>query len=115
WGEDETAWFNQGRVDTIMDNLLSEKKAKPMIIVMDNLNAVKPGERATVFASRGLVPDPSDHPAPPPAARGGALGAGRGPGGPPAGPGAPATPGARGPGAPPAGGAGRGPGGGRGM
>ena len=115
WGEDETAWFNQGRVDTIMDNLLSEKKAKPMIIVMDNLNAVKPGERATVFASRGLVPDPSDHPAPPPAARGGALGAGRGPGGPPAGTGAPTTAGARGPVAAPLGGAGRGPRGGRGM
>ena len=81
WGEDETAWFNQGRVDSIMDNLIAEKKAKPMIIVMDNLNAVKPGESATMFAGRGLVPDPSDHPAPPPAARGGAPGAGRGPGG----------------------------------
>ena len=80
WGEDETAWFNQGHVDSIMDNLISEKKAKPMIIVMDNLNAVKPGERATVFAGRGMVPDPSDHPAPPPPARGGAPGAGRGPG-----------------------------------
>ena len=113
WGEDETAWFNQGRVDYIMDNLISEKKAKPMIIVMDNLNAVKPGERATVFAGRGLVPDPSDHPAPPPAARGGAPGAGRGPG-------APGwarrsrNSGARGPGAAPA--VGRPwPGGGRGM
>ena len=77
WGEDETAWFNQGRVDFIMDNLIAEKKAKPMIIVMDNLNAVKPGESAMRFAGRGLVPDPSDHPAPPPAARGGAPGAGR--------------------------------------
>ena len=53
-----------------MDNLIAEKKAKPMIIVMDNLNAVKPGDSATIFAGRGLVPDPSDHPAPPPAARG---------------------------------------------
>jgi len=106
WGEDETAWFNQGRVDYIMDNLLAEKKAKPMIIVMDNLNAVKPGESATIFAGRGLVPDPSDHPAPPPAARGGAAGPGRGPGAP------------GGPGGAPAGQAGRGPagrGGGRGM
>lgn len=89
WGEDETAWFNQGRVDYIMDNLIAEKKAKPMIIVMDNLNAVKPGDSARIFAGRGLVPDPSDHPAPPPAARGGGApgrGAGapggRGPGGP---------------------------------
>jgi enterochelin esterase family protein len=82
WGEDETAWFNQGRVDYIMDNLIADKKAKPMIIVMDNLNAVKPGDSATIFAGRGLVPDPSDHPAPPPAARGGAAGPGRGPGAP---------------------------------
>ncbi|MGQ9633126.1 MAG: alpha/beta hydrolase [Bryobacteraceae bacterium] len=74
WGEDETAWFNQGRVDFIMDNLIAEKKAKPMIIVMDNLNAVRPGESAALFAARGLVPDPSDRPAPPPAPRG-AIGA----------------------------------------
>jgi len=77
WGEDETAWFNQGRVDYIMDNLIADKRAKPMIIVMDNLNAVRPGESARTFASRGLVPDPSDQPAPPPAppARRGAAGA----------------------------------------
>jgi enterochelin esterase-like enzyme len=75
WGEDETAWFNQGRVDFLMDNLIAEKKAKPMIIVMDNLNAVKPGESAMRFAGRNLVPDPSDRPAPPPAPMGGAPGA----------------------------------------
>lgn len=34
WGEDETAWSNQGRVNLIMDNLLSEDKAKPFLIVM---------------------------------------------------------------------------------
>jgi enterochelin esterase-like enzyme len=94
WGEDETAWFNQGRVDYIMDNLIADKKAKPMIIVMDNLNAVKPGDSATIFAGRGLVPDPSDHPAPPPAARGGAPGPGRGPSAPG---GAPAAQAGRGP------------------
>ena len=33
-----------------------------MIIVMDNLNAVKPGESAALFAARGLVPPPSDAP-----------------------------------------------------
>jgi len=115
WGEDETAWFTQGKVPYIMDNLIADKKAKPMIIVMDNLNAVKPGASAMTFAARGLVPDPSDHPAPPPAARGGAGGRGAGaPGGPGAPAGAPAAAGARGPaGAPGAapGGAGRGAGG----
>ena len=33
WGEDETAWFNQGRANLIMDNLIAEGKAKPFIIV----------------------------------------------------------------------------------
>lgn len=63
WGEDETAWFTQGRVPHIMDAMIADKKVKPMIIVMDNLNAVKPGAGATLFAARGLVPDPSDTPA----------------------------------------------------
>src|SRR5918911_2130420 len=65
-----------------MQNMIAEKTAKPMIIVMDNLNAVKPGDSAMIFAGRGLVPDPSDHAAPLPAARGGANGPGRGPGAP---------------------------------
>ncbi|WP_448698302.1 alpha/beta hydrolase-fold protein [Mucilaginibacter sp. AW1-3] len=34
WGEDETAWSNQGRANLIMDNLLAEGKIKPFIIVM---------------------------------------------------------------------------------
>jgi enterochelin esterase-like enzyme len=59
WGEDETGWYRQGRVDAIMDNLIAGGKAKPMIIVMDNLNAVKPGESATIFAARGMVPMPA--------------------------------------------------------
>lgn len=35
-GEDETAWSVQGRTGFILDNLIAEGKAKPMIIVMDN-------------------------------------------------------------------------------
>jgi enterochelin esterase-like enzyme len=58
WGEDETGWFTQGHVDFIMDNLIAAGKAKPMIVVMDNLNAVKPGENAALYAARGLVPAP---------------------------------------------------------
>jgi enterochelin esterase-like enzyme len=34
WGEDETAWSNQGRANIIMDNLIAEGKTKPFIIVM---------------------------------------------------------------------------------
>ena len=33
WGEDETAWFNQGHANLIMDNLIAEGKSKPFIIV----------------------------------------------------------------------------------
>ncbi len=35
-GEDRTAWSNQGRAGFILDNLLAEGKAKPMIIVMED-------------------------------------------------------------------------------
>lgn len=34
WGEDETAWSNQGRANLIMDNLIAEGKIRPFIIVM---------------------------------------------------------------------------------
>ena len=71
WGEDETGWYTQGHVDFVMDNLIAAGKAKPMIIVMDNLNAVKPGESAAIFAARGLVPAPG---AAPPAPAGAAPG-----------------------------------------
>ncbi|MEP6914115.1 MAG: alpha/beta hydrolase-fold protein [Acidobacteriota bacterium] len=82
WGEDETGWFRQGHVDSIIDNLIAAGTAKPMIVVMDNLNAVKPGESATIFAARGMVPAPSAAPPAPaaPPAAGGGRGAGPGPG-----------------------------------
>ncbi|RKD13291.1 esterase [Pelobium manganitolerans] len=34
--EDETGWSSQGKANLILDNLIAEQKAKPMIIVMDN-------------------------------------------------------------------------------
>jgi len=34
WGEDETAWSNQGHANLIMDNLIADKKTEPFIIVM---------------------------------------------------------------------------------
>ena len=39
--EDETGWASQGRANLILDNLISEGKAEPMIIVMDNGYAYK--------------------------------------------------------------------------
>lgn len=77
WGENEQGWHIQGHVDFIMDNLIAAKKAKPMIVVMDNLNAVKPGADASLYAGRGIISRPSlAAVAPPPGGRG----AGRGPG-----------------------------------
>jgi enterochelin esterase-like enzyme len=34
-GEDETSWVEQGRANFIMDNLIAEGKAQPMIVIMD--------------------------------------------------------------------------------
>jgi enterochelin esterase family protein len=50
-GEDERGWPTQGRVNFILDNLIAEKKAKPMLIVMDSMAARRPGESAP--AGRG--------------------------------------------------------------
>jgi enterochelin esterase-like enzyme len=55
WGENEQGWHTQGHVDFIMDNLIAQKKAKPMLIVMDNLNAVKPGADSSLYAARGVI------------------------------------------------------------
>ena len=40
--EDETGWSSQGHANLILDNLIAEGKAEPMIIVMDNGYAYKP-------------------------------------------------------------------------
>lgn len=41
-GEDETGWAMQGRTNFILDNLIAEKKAVPMIIVMPDGNMPAP-------------------------------------------------------------------------
>jgi len=43
-GEDERGWVNQGHVNLIMDNLIAEKKSKPMIIVMEKGVATPAGK-----------------------------------------------------------------------
>jgi enterochelin esterase-like enzyme len=43
-GEDETGWAVQGKANLILDNLVAEKKAVPMIIVMDKGYATKPNQ-----------------------------------------------------------------------
>ena len=37
-GEDERGWATQGKTDLILDNLIAEKKAKPMLVVMADGN-----------------------------------------------------------------------------
>jgi enterochelin esterase-like enzyme len=46
-GEDETGWAMQGKTDLILDNLIAEKKAKPMLVVMPD------GNTNTSFADFG--------------------------------------------------------------
>lgn len=41
-GEDETGWPNQGKMNFILDNLIAEGKATPMIVVMDRGYATDP-------------------------------------------------------------------------
>ena len=68
WGENELGWTIQGHVDEIMDNLIAAGKAKPMIIVMDNLNAVKPGEDGSLYNAPGVLTQAVPPPPPPPGA-----------------------------------------------
>jgi enterochelin esterase-like enzyme len=68
WGENEQGWHTQGHMDFIMDNLIAAKKAKPMIVVMDNLNAVKPGEDASLYAARSTIARMTAPPPTPPGA-----------------------------------------------
>jgi len=90
WGEDETAWSNQGHANLIMDNLIAAGKIKPFIIVMTygmTNEGFRPGARPAGAPGTPGAPGAPGAPGPRPA---GAPGA----------PNAPGTPGA--PGAAPA-------------
>jgi len=78
WGEDETGWTLQGHVELITDNLIAAGRAKPMLIVMDNLNAVRPGESAALYAARGALTQAVVQPPQPAGAPARAGGPGRG-------------------------------------
>lgn len=53
-GGDEEAWISLGRTAQILDNLIAQGKARPMIVVMPNGNASQ--EAAPGESSRGMVP-----------------------------------------------------------
>lgn len=62
-GGDENAWTELGRAAQILDNLIAQGKAEPMIVVMTNGNAAlqaAPGESSLGFAA----PPPSICPRP---------------------------------------------------
>lgn len=62
-GENETSWSRQGKMNFIMDNLIAEGKAEPMIVVMDNGDIeqfnILPGETREQAMKRfgGQFPD----------------------------------------------------------
>jgi para-nitrobenzyl esterase len=59
-GEDETGWIFQGHANLILDNLIAQRKAVPMIIVMDNGYASRSGFPAlglSAVANRGASGD----------------------------------------------------------
>ena len=43
-GEDERVWIEMGRTNVILDNLIAEGKARPLLVVMETSAAYKPGE-----------------------------------------------------------------------
>jgi enterochelin esterase family protein len=53
-GEDERGWVEQGKTDIILDNLIAEGKAKPMIIVISNGN-VSSGKVGGGYSSAGMA------------------------------------------------------------
>lgn len=65
WGEDETAWSNQGHANLIMDNLIAAGKIKPFIIVMTygmTNEGFRPGARPAAPAP-GAAAAPGARPA----------------------------------------------------
>ena len=48
-GEDERGWATQGKTDLILDNLIAEKKAKPMLVVMPDGNVNTQGFGENTF------------------------------------------------------------------
>jgi len=63
-GGDEEAWITLGRTAQIMDNLIAQGKAKPMIVVMPNGNVIQdaaPGEgSAGFYKPQFMVPKTMD-------------------------------------------------------
>ncbi|MDX5340699.1 MAG: esterase [Cyclobacteriaceae bacterium] len=63
-GGDEEAWINLGRTSQILDNLIAQGKAKPMIVVMPNGNVIQdgaPGEGSkNMYKPQFMIPKTMD-------------------------------------------------------
>jgi enterochelin esterase-like enzyme len=59
-GENESSWTHQGQMNFILDNLIADGKATPMIVVMDN-NSATPKNKPVV-SSAGLTSGAPDLP-----------------------------------------------------
>ena len=55
WGENETGWVQQGKVNYILDNLIAEAKAEKMLVVMCNGMVQVGGQADTTVFPRMLV------------------------------------------------------------
>jgi enterochelin esterase-like enzyme len=75
-GEDETVWFEMGRTNLVVDNLLAAGKVKPMIVVSETSIIANAGGRGA-GAGRGAAPG-TPGAAPAPGGRGGGFGGGPG-------------------------------------
>ena len=65
-GEDETGWPRQGHVAFILDNLIAERKARPMIVVMERGYARRPGDPAPASRPPARPAAPGQNPSPRP-------------------------------------------------
>lgn len=54
-GEDERGWAVQGKAGIILDNLLAENKAVPMIVVIPNGNVSRPGMAAGGYNEEAMA------------------------------------------------------------
>jgi len=53
-GEDERGWSQQGRAAFILDNLIAERKAVPMLVVMEKGYATRAGQMPAANPGRGF-------------------------------------------------------------
>lgn len=53
-GEDERGWAIQGKTGNILDNLIAEGKAVPMIVVITNGNVTKPGSNVRGYSEEAM-------------------------------------------------------------